>query len=309
MNDLYKEKLRNNLALYGFDTFKTNYFKSKSFDMLLHTFRDYEEIPEVNVGNTDIQSSVKFGEDFIKRHVDERNIKVPFLEHDVGLKISFKYGFNLKEKDYKSLIEYFDSFTKKINVYDIPVYFKYELDNSMCFQISPKCQNANVSFYKMAECVNYYIEIGMNTFDLNSSYVHEMYHALLSKGYTKNYLYDEVLSKFSEYIVTQEMGDNVLRENMKSNLNETKLILASLKSNHFADVLDARKYIISLLLSTSLYEIYKNGNDNVKKEINDDINKIIGKGIILEDLLNKYNVSEEEGSKVFIKERNKLRKN
>ena len=146
------------------------------------------------------------------------------------------------------------------------------------------------------------ISTGINMINQNdeigiSVLIHEMTHALTdkNKGIIENYLNHEVLSIYMELISSLDFEEEIL---IKQRLQYLKNNIIEKLSNNYNGYINNLNdaYIISSLKAFNLFEKYKNASNNGRDSIQREINKTFSGEQMLEDTLEKLNITEEEGS-------------
>ena len=129
-------------------------------------------------------------------------------------------------------------------------------------------------------------------------YAHEMTHSqlLTRDGGTMSIFNEEMIPIFMEYVFAsiQEDPTNNLRYVQNGRLMRINKMINLFRfgnSINYLNRVDYEKYIISSIQAIRLFNIYYNGSETIKKEILSDINKVLNGEIIVEDIINKYNVS------------------
>ena len=132
-----------------------------------------------------------------------------------------------------------------------------------------------------------------------------MYHALSkrNKGYTNNYLYDETLSIFMERVAALDINENLVNPAILRRTLAIKDDIINLTHNEFYEesynsIIEPKKYILSFLLATSLFNTYIHSSTKGKRQIDNEINKVLMGYQQLEDILEKYEITEEKGSSI-----------
>jgi len=124
-------------------------------------------------------------------------------------------------------------------------------------------------------------------------YAHELVHTQLdsNKGVYKNYYYSEILSILVEYIINSRK-ENITKFSETDRIFELNVITNELlEDREREDKIESCKYLVSSLIALNLYIIYYNSNNNLKKEMLTNIQKVFDYEITLEEFLDIYEVS------------------
>ena len=132
-------------------------------------------------------------------------------------------------------------------------------------------------------------------------YAHEMTHAqLLSRdGGTNSIFNEEMIPIFMEYVfasVQSEPETNLFYTQSKRLMSICN-ILGEIGLNErvpFSRRIECEVFIISTIQAIKLFDIYYHSNDEIKKEILNDISRLFDGEIIIEDIIAKYDVFHEK---------------
>ena len=303
-----KQKINKKLYTFGFETYKLAFFNSKEFLNLKQLILD--EVP-YNIPKTSkiMPSKIKLdGQNFIKKYTNNQNLLIPYMHNDQIKKNLLNSYNNPTNNDLLDIISYIKQNIEFKNILDIPITFQTsEIQNGCTKYYYVYGKLNNMLFYKLLPPILYDIKIEgpLNEFS-SGIYIHEMYHALSkrNKGYTKNYLFDETISIFMEKIFALE--NNLLD---KSSIRRISIIKDSIQDlNNPNNIIENQKYITSFLMSLCLFDIYFNSSNNIKKEIIQNINEIINGYQLLENILEKYEITPEKGINIVENEIKFLKK-
>lgn len=317
-SDNDKKTLEKKLAIRSFsqyehDFFDTSYYNSL-VDFFMHNLPNLE--PEIlKLPYTNIDKVLQSGKEIVEKHTNGTDIRVPFSYGQYFYTYLAEHFGKEPDKDmWVQVIEYvYDNIVLK-DVTEIPVELSVFCDpnGATCWTwFYDKFHDTD--FYKQLPIVISKIRLKGHVNDFSvGTYVHEIYHALnyRNKGYTSNELYDEVTSIFMEWVTALELGGDKLcvlsrlRRILKIKQNILYRELYSYSDTKPLSVIDHSKYIISALLASCLFDIYYNGNENIKKGIDSDINSIFSSRYTLDDVLDKYEATPEKGA-VLIKKMTK----
>lgn len=324
LNKDEKKNLDTNMLVHGYETYKTNFFDTKEYkdlvsDMIFDLPSFYQDNLEAN--NCTKNNLLKVGKEVINKHMSNTDTKVRYVDMD-SLKADLYclFGEEPKEEQYDEIIKYIDDNIELINVTDVPVEINLD-SNRSGYTLSTWFYGPNVvkeAFYNKIKPVTKKISIeGACDDDTKCIYVHEMYHSLAAthKGSIENLLNEEVLPIYMEKVTASDIDQTGKLENIKiltRLLNNKNDILKreNLKFNdkNVLERINCEGYIVSSAIATSLYDTYKNSNNEVKKEIDDSINGIFREDHTLEDMLQQFDITPENGSKIMRKHIKKLSK-
>lgn len=299
------------LALGGFKTYKSAYFDSENYKRLRAVFLD--NLPKINIEYPNIKycslSKVKqAGKEVINKHTNNIDIKVPYsFEDELESALIETFGPNPKEDKIDEVIEFVQNNMELKKITDIPLFSDLPSNRNGYTAYSP--------FYKKFQNLKYYEKLphiivaiglkGPSDDFAKGIYVHEMYHALSkrNKGYTNNYLYDETLSIFMERVAALDINENLVNPAILRRTLAIKDDIINLTHNEFYEesynsIIEPKKYILSFLLATSLFNTYIHSSTKGKRQIDNEINKVLMGYQQLEDILEKYEITEEKGSSI-----------
>ena len=142
--------------------------------------------------------------------------------------------------------------------------------------------------------------------DLGSAVlVHEMTHSLIDrhKGIIENRLHNEILSIYMELLSANELDKSgkLLNYALLDRLQSLKSNILSLNLNSFNGYKDIENqtYTDSALYAFNLFENYITASDKSRKSITKEINKTLSGDRLLEETLEKLDITEEEGSHII----------
>ena len=285
------DKIEKKLYTFGFETYQLAFFETQDFQNLKKFFT--YEIPKfeiLKVKACSFNQITQLSQNFVKSHTDNVNIAVPYL-HNENLKKTLIENFGKKPNNYQEILDFINPYIENKNILNItpniiPNNFQY--GSAKYYYIYGNLKNPN--FYKKLPPLLYDIILNgtLNEFSI-PIYIHEIYHALSkrNKGYTKNYLYDEIIPILMEQISSLEL--NLSHHTFLKKINQTK-------NDIIDNSIESQKYIISFLYANTLFNLYQ--NPKFKTEINKEINKILIGKQKLEDVLNKYEITPEQGANI-----------
>ncbi len=302
------DDIKNDLAYYGYSKYDSDFFDSNDYNMLCNYFGEKLNInPPIFYFNFfDKKNLIKYGKYFLNKHLGEDfNKKVRYIDYgSINNKIKDKFGLNPKKHEYEKVVDYIKKKSKFVNVYNIPITFLAGNDWSgiaVTYEFNRLFDDSEL--LKKIPIIESHIMLDPYDDLTKITYIHELYHMLSykNKGYTDNYLYEELLSIFEEKVSSMELGEKELDfENVESIYGLYDSLMYRTSSDDFYGIKEAQKYILGYTLSENLFHEYSNGNNKIKKEIDNYIKKIISGKIKLEDLIEHFNLTPEEGAKLTI---------
>ena len=314
---LEKKHLDQKILLRGYTPYTSNFFNSKEYKNMRNCILD--DLPEYsqqsNVTPLTEKEFNKACNEIILQHVDKDNLIVPYAD-GLDLEQVFQiYAYTHRDgEDILDFLSLIYSIIQNKPITDIDIHTSAGNQDKGNVSI--------VEYNQVIKTTDYYkvlplIITGINVEGILSNYstcigVHEKYHGLTlrQKGYTDNYLYEELISIFMEQVAAEDISNNnpeFIENNILKRLSYLKGdILLYEQLNHFncdaLEKIDAEKYILSTTIALQLYDIYRNASAEGKKEIDKNINSILNGDIQIEDVLNKYDITETESSE-FIKQK------
>lgn len=303
-----KKSLEISMAYRGFTECESAFFNSKKYQELLNTLNDLSENLCIPLDSPDYDAAqiLKLGKEIIQKHTDEKKLLIPGINREL---LKFPTGQLTSASEYNRII---DESIQYRSVTEIPVSFDLESLNEQgntYTHVPFAATISDIEYFRNLPIISSMITLSGSPTNLRiCSYVHEMCHALnyRNKGYTNNQLYDEVLSIFLELVTAIDLNNTSLRDvrllqrmfDMKR-MALTKELYENQNINPLT-VIDYNKYIISTLLAFQLFSIYLT-KQTVRKEMDSDLNSIFNGDNTLEDILEKYEVTEENGVETFKK--------
>lgn len=310
-----KEKIEVDKNLFGTKRYDSKYFESVNYKHLRNTLLD--ELPYYNL---DIFNSLKlttnkevlsYGRTFILNHFGMSGINVPYNENEELNTLLIKNYPKLEPELYDEIVDFINKNHKTTFVYNIPVKFNLAKEYGGETEYETFSNNLPPKVYKNLIPVYHEIRLnGMTDEQKYNIYVHEMAHALIGsrKGFIENTLNEELLPIFMEKVSASEISEyNFDITNLQRLLGIKNEIITyehnkfNNKKEEFSEIL-SKKYILSAVLASHLFNIYYNSNEKIKKEILNSIEDILKENCTLEDVLRKYYINTEEGTKILEKE-------
>lgn len=302
---------QNILKLYDFKTYESAYFDSKSYKNL-RTFL-IDNLPKQNIEFPNIKicsypTIKQIGKEIVKKHTNGINLEVPYtFEDELKSTIITKFGQTPDENNIDEIISYIKQNIEYKNITDIPVFTNLSAPKNGSITTEQFYDDfENPAYYEKLPIIIKAISLQGKSDDFAKGiYVHEMYHGLSerNKGYTNNYLYNETLPIFMEEVAALDIDESLITPAILQRIINLKIDILNLTYNTFTEekglnITEPQKYILSFLLATNLFNIYMHSSNKGKKEIDNEINKILIGKQKLEDVLNKYEITPEKGANI-----------
>lgn len=311
------DELKKEMAYFGYKKCTSKFFESNDFYRLKGYFIDLPYIDQ-NISNFKIYDKVtliKYGKYFLNRHLGDANKEVRYLEFgSLNHRLRKKFGVYPSKENYEKIGKYVNKKSMYVNAYEVPLTIINAKNRELgsCYQYNFDYAFNETGILKKLPVVETGVEINASdNHSMKSTYIHELYHMLLfrNKGYTSNLLYEEFIPYFVQKVSSIEISDGVLESDNIYRLNILSNFLNnySLDDNYYDKVFDA-EYIMAFVLSENLFIKYISGSDKIKKEIDSYIKNVVTGKKRIEDLLEKFNITPEEGSKILINKSKKLRR-
>ena len=302
--------------IYGFETFDDSFCKTKEYKQLMielilndHKYEIDFDLP---------YKTTSYIQDEAKKQLvslfGDMDRSVPTLKNDLSLVYDYyaTYG-NITNDNVDDFVEYVNKNKKKIDIFDLPVYFdtgdqRNAYIKVFYFQIPSVIFKDFPVLYTGIKLIEETDILGVTTL------AHEMIHGLTNrnKGIVKNYYLNEVLSIFVEMIISLSLDEtkSLLEKTTKYRLLSTKAdLLEGLELNFYDEIENTYKiYLISTLHAFSLFNKYIHSSVSAKKEILEEVKKVLNGEKYLEDFLKRFDVNEIEGSHIMSKQIKKLLK-
>ena len=302
----------------GYKTYESNYFDTESYRKFKHTILDHlpNDIIKKSTFTLYPKSQIlQDGKYVIEKHFGDLDLKVPYTDgDDLYSSVVAKFGKDPQPEQYDNIIKYINNQIKLIKVTDIPVYLYRDAirgGRAMFDYIFEYDSNLN-EFHKQMPMFLKEIQLDGDCDDLTAPfYVHEMSHALINshKGTIKNLLNDEVFSIFMEKIAALDIdpGGYLLEVINLYRILCTKndvIWKEAFEFNeiNFSQTIEYKTYLLSSLYATALFDLYLNGSDKLRNDIDIDLGDVISGRGVLEDVLDYYEATPEKGAKIMKKQ-------
>ena len=260
---------------------------------------------------TKVHSFDKSYESLCNDIINDESVMYYYLYPDIGfnkdyiknsIKIWKDLGINLHDiyvaKKFRNIEKYKTVNRAFLNAFKIGNPSKLKLKFKDILQMSTKVNILEVDNEKFNGIVfNNIVLPKLEKKLVSTIYAHELTHTQLETrdGGTNSISNIEMIPIFMEYVfasVQKEPKTNlfyVQNERLKSVSNLIYEIGTNNKMPFFRRI-ECEGFIISSLQAIKLFDIYYHGDESLKKEILNDINRLFEGEIITEDIINKYDV-------------------
>lgn len=318
ITDDEKKEIRNEMLVNGYTEYETDYFDSASYERLRSTMLEY--LPENNekkftfdfLPKSEILAAGRF---VIDKHFGTIDLRVPFANGDeMETRLVALFGEKPTPEQYDDIIDYINNQIDLVRVTDIPVSINTNRPRNGYVETTCFYEDeieAEEYYKRLPACVR---EIGIEgpcDEESKCTYVHEMTHALVNrrKGNVRSLLNNELLSIFLETVAARDVdqsGELLDLENYFRILYNKYCMLDSemvkYRGEGFERLLSDKKYIISTLHATALFNTYARGTNKTRDEIDKAIGRVFTGDEVLEDMLDHYEASLERGAKIMQKQ-------
>ena len=229
------------LKIGGYKTYETAFFDSENYKKIRTIFLD--NLPHFNISYPNIHfcslNKIKqAGAEVIQKHTNGIDLKIPYtFEDDLMSALIEVFGESPKENQIEDIITFIKNNIELKRVTDIPILLNLsEEQNGRTFYSSFYNHFQDLRYYELLPNIINEIKLeGISNYFSKGIYVHEMYHALSQrhKGYTNNYLYEEVLPLFMENVATLDLDQTLLDPYTLKNLLEFKDYIINLTRDQF----------------------------------------------------------------------------
>ncbi len=226
--------------------------------------------------------------------------------------INFYNSFNIKVSDLRKQLDLYSSLNLHLQNVLVKYRGKVTFTNPKNIKIiiGKECNGIDISHLyryivqygdnpELFDAVHEYVFINtLINYSAYSSYLHEIMHTQIVLGKNlEDQDNEELLPMFIEFIYGYVNNTDQLLYKMKrlSTYIDGYMHTTSEQTRN-----DTRRYIISTLKAIKLYHLYMNSNGDVCHEIANDITSVFKYEKVLEEVLDKYDITFEN-SKVDIK--------
>lgn len=302
----------------AYETYESNYFDTESYRKFKHTILDHLPNDIIKKSTFTLypkSQMLQDGKYVIEKHFGDFDLKVPYTDDDdLYSSVAARFGKNPQPEQYDDIIKYINNQIKLIKITDIPVYLNRAVIRSgmAVFDWIYAYNDELAEFYKKAPMFLREIQLNGDCDDLTALfYVHEMSHALINrhKGNTKNLLNKEAFSIFMEKIAAIDLDPTgiLLEEINLFRILNNKIAVIDKELNEFNEInfsqtIDDKTYLLSSLYATALFDLYLNGSDKLRNDIDIDLGDVISGRGVLEDVLDYYEATPEKGAKIMKKQ-------
>lgn len=256
----------------------------------------------------ELEDAILESENFLKSHFNLRKI-LHASNSTLNAELS-KYDFD----NIYQVNEVFQKIAKKIDPYQLPIVLLENQDYRYgnIEEISPNC--SDLKLYEIAPIIYERICLGTIPTSCTGGIIsHEITHSQIDnhKKITKSFYNHEVIPIFLQLVHNLEKGedgvyleiDKIFRTIEISDLiTELNIYHQSSDAKITDALLNATRYLESTIKAFMLFEIYLNSNNRIKNDIFNIIQKIFNGEKTVEYLLDKYNITLQNSSKLLQKQ-------
>lgn len=291
---------------------RINYFNMEKDYQLITSTNDFtslkstieENLPKKIVyGKSTHKEALKESEDFMKSIFKLHKIFYTTIEEIEEIAPD--------EENYSDLafLEAYNKLGRKLDAYKLPIRITNTDDYWYGIIANPILKFEDLSLISKEKIMFNCIGLSSKATRLTGRIIsHEITHSQIdsNKGATRHYHNYEVLPRFIELLHSTPAEDDTFFTNILIMLQEHSLLE---KINYFKEsiltqspnlesselYLEHSTYLISSLKAFNLYEMYLNSSSKGKQEIINQIQKIFDGKMLVEELLDKNEVSMEKG--------------
>lgn len=319
------KQLNTIMNLYGYESYDTDYFETNDYKGLREEMLNnlpYGNLRRFNFKNYPLSDIVSAGKFVIDKHFGNLDLRVKYSNgDDFESRLIALFGPNSDPSKNDDIISYIENQIELVRVTDIPIHLNTNCDipnGYTCVTYFYEIDKMNEDYFKKLPICTKEIGIeGMCNENIKCMYVHEMAHALINrhKKNIKNLLNTETFSIFMERVAANDLDSSgdLLDMKMFYRIVQCKndmlhMELKKFNEKPFIELLENQRYLISTLLATSLFDTYFKGSNRLKKEIDFELGKVISGEAILEDVLDNYEASLDNGTKIMKRQIKKYQK-
>ena len=319
LSEKEKHKLECMMLFDGYTEYETDFFESEEYKKLRIAMLDGFPLikdKRLNFKFCDKRELLRAGRYVVDKHCGGIDLKVPYTNgDDLETQLISRFGEKPSIENYDEILQYIKNNIELVRVTDLPLLLNVSKNRNAYVSATwfYSFDDLDKSFFeKIPNCVHSINLSGPCDELAKTIYVHEMYHALLNrhKGSIKNLLDREFLSIFMEKVAAYDLDSlsNFLELKNLSRLLAIKMNILDKTYDEYKgintneDIIGYEMYIISGLLATDLFNTYLKGSNRLRHEIDNSINEVLMGNGVIEDVLSKYEVSLEKGSKIMRKQ-------
>ncbi len=309
-----QKRLQTIMLTSGSSSYETDYFNSNSYNSLRQTM--HENLPkrnyELNIPLCSKSEVINAGRYVIDKHFGNLDLRVRFADgDDMESQLHAIFGSNPAPDKYEDIIRYINNHISLLKVTNIPVSLNcnQETNGYVRSTIFYNPNDMEEEYFKnLPDCVSKIGLEGPCNENMKCMHVHEMAHALINrhKGSIQNLLNDEAFSIFMEKVAADDLDpDGKLLDfktiirllQIKQNILDNEVL--EYNESNFLGALQVKKYIISTLHATALFNTYSRSSKKIKKEIDTSLGKVICGEDTLESVLEHYEASLDRGTRIM----------
>lgn len=314
INEEESKRLKAQMLEGGYSSYETDFFNSNLYNSLRQTM--LENLPhnnlKLNIPFCPKSEVIRAGRYVIDKHFGNLDLRVRYADgDDMESQLYAIFGPNPTPDKYEDIIRYINNQISLLRVTDIPIYLNCNAEPNghtiSTYFYDPN--NMEEEYFKILP--DYVTEIvleGSCNESTKCTYVHEMAHALINrhKGSIQNLLNTEAFSIFMEKVAPKDLDsegklldfttiNRILQ--IKQDILDNEIM--EYNGENFLDALQNKKYIISSLHATALFNTYSRSSKKVKKEIDTSLGKVICGEDTLESVLEHYEASLDRGTRIM----------
>lgn len=262
----------------------------------------------IRLQQMELEDAILESENFLKSHFNLRKI-LHASNSTLNAELS-KYDF----KDIYQANQIYQATAKRIDPYQLPIVLLKNQDYRYgnIEEISPNC--SDLKLYEIAPIIYERICLGAISTSCTGGIIsHEITHSQIDnhKKITKSFYNREVIPIFIQLVHNLEKGeegvhleiDKIFRAiEISDSIAELNFYHQSSDTKPTDDLLNITRYLESTLKAFMLFEIYINSNNRIKNDIFATIQKIFNGEKTVEYLLDKYNITLQNSSKLLQKQ-------
>ncbi len=306
-NEKTIREMEKEMALTGCNEFDSTFFYTTEYERLVSTFIKSRK---VRIYDFELPSRTT---KFIRENANKALIMqtgdidrtVLYLEDNKRIVYDFEgtYQTKLDKSNIDEFIKFIRKNAIKKDVTKLPISWKTSKERDGAIR-SLSIYPDDISVIKKYPIISTGITLTNQQDDLGSVVlVHEMTHALVDryKGNIRNILHIELLSIYMELVAAYELDSThqLARIAILSRLQNLKNNIITAYKDTYNGYMPKMTYIDSTLYAFSLFEKYRNGSDKIREMIRKEINEIFLGNQVLEDVLEKFGVTQKEGSQII----------
>ncbi len=304
MTNINDTQFKLKLQVYGYSSPGVTITANQTISQIAELLQDIPQISDFSSLPCTRKEVFSIAKSFMEKHFQLHRI-LAGREQDIA---------NIAKKGIYSIEDYLNKSQKKtstINPFELPVSF---IDGHSMIGNTNKCILLvnSAEFLQKEPIIFDKITLGKNISTISAgTYCHEIAHTQIEsqKGITQEYTNKEVISILIEKIFALEISSNkdVLNKSQLARFRYMLDIINCMKnfpnktiSPLYVTAFDQAIYIPGTLQALRLFDIYKDGSEEVRNEMIVNIQKVFAGELTVEDLLAFYNVTYENSQDVSL---------